>query len=175
MRPRLPFPQTAALYTVAYVVAVLADHLSTVEAARNGGIETNVLFQTASKGLAETRAEIAFIVLWPIMLGLLWLADRRSRRTTRKRRTFTDEFLGRTPEAPAMIPAVVVTGKLLVFVPNLLVAWYHYSIYRPFENALAAAGVASASTRVALGGAIIVVPALVMGYVLARWWYDGAK
>ena len=109
----MQFVPTALLYTCAYATAVVADHASSLAAMKAGAVETNVLFQTPGHALAEGRAVIVFLLLWPVMLALLWLADRRGRGLAREPGWLVRQLIGRRAETTALLPIVAIFAKVV--------------------------------------------------------------
>lgn len=173
--PRMQFGPTALLYTCAYGAAVVADHASSLAAMKAGAVETNVLFQTPGHALAEGRAVIVFFLLWPVMLGLLWLADRRARGLAREPGWLVRQLIGHRPETTALLPVVAIFGKLLAAAGNMVIAIYGVSIYTPIRAVLSSADVTDWDVQSLVCGLILLLPAFLAGRLVAHWWYGGRK
>ena len=169
--PRLPFPPTAALYSCAYAAAVVADHASSLAAQKAGAVETNVFFQSSGQVLAEARAITVFALLWPVMLALLWIADRRARGLAGDPGPIARQFIGRRAESTALLPIVAIIAKLFAAAGNMVIALYGFSIYTPIRGFLTSAGITPWNVQSILCGLVLLVPALGLGWLIARWWY----
>ena len=148
----MQFGPTALLYTCAYATAVVADHASSLAAMKAGAVETNVLFQAPGQALAESRAVIVFLLLWPVMLALLWLADRRGRGIARKPGWLVRQLIGRRAETTALFPVVAIFAKLFAAAGNMVIAVYGFSIYTPIRGFLSSAGVSDWNAQSLLCG-----------------------
>lgn len=168
-QPRLPFRSTAALYSVIYAVAVSADHVSTLLAVGRGAIETNLIFATTAGTLNEARALLVFVAAWPVMILMLWMADRRAR--TRKEPAWLRQFLGRTPTMAALLPVVLIFGKFTITASNLMIVYQGTSFYTLLRPLLFSVGVANHGAQTILAGILLLLPALFFAYGFTRWWY----
>ncbi len=171
----MQFVPTAFLYTCAYAMAVVADHASSLAAMKAGAVETNVLFQTPGHALAEGRAVVVFLLLWPVMLGLLWLADRRARGLLWEPGWLVRQLIGHRPETTALLPIVAIFGKLFAAAGNMVIAIYGFSIYTPIRGLLSSANVTDWNAQSLLCGLALLLPAFLIGWLVARWWYGRGK
>lgn len=164
------FAGTAAIYTLAYAIAVIGDHATTLLAIGAGAVETNVLFQSAGSGLAGERATLVFVLLWPLLLWQLWIADRQRRGALQERGWIARQFLGRTAATAALLPFTVVVAKCIAATSNLMIVWFGFPLTRPIRLLIESAGIYSERVNFIAGGLAILIVALWIAYEFASAW-----
>lgn len=111
----------AFIYSVAYAAVVAGDHLTTTVVTAGGGTETNPLLRTGIGQLAEGRAMIVMLLLWPVMLGLIALARRRGLAgASAAPHPILRRFVGTTAAGALLLPVGFIFVKGIAALTNLL-------------------------------------------------------
>lgn len=111
----------AFIYSVIYAAVVAGDHLTTTAVTAGGGVETNPWLRTGMGQLAEGRAVIVMLLLWPLMLGLIALARRRAvAGGAAAPHPILRRLVGTTAAGALLLPVGFILVKAIAAVTNLL-------------------------------------------------------
>lgn len=145
-----------ASYSLIYLVAVAADHLSTQLAIGQGGSESNPFFRAADGGLLEQPAVIVFVLLWPICLGSLWVGRKRAMSgDTAVEHPLVNGVIGSTAYSAFRAPIGIVLLKIGAAVFNLVDGLLPVSLNRLLRDALEPLGIWSPTVGYVVFAAVI--------------------
>lgn len=66
-------------------------------------------------------------------------------------------------------------AKLFASLSNMAIARYDFSIYHPVREALSSLGLTSWNAQSGVCGLIVLIPAIAVGWAIARFWYQTAE
>lgn len=163
------FAMLLVMFTVAYVLAVGADHLSTVVNMQQGATEQNFLFRAADGSLNQVLAVLVFIVLYPLFAASVWVGVQRARRGDHAlSHSLTNSIIGRTARSALLGPIIVILAKSMVALLNLLNPVLPMSTSRLLEAALSPLGLWSSHANYLVTVSIIVGVAFLIARPIAR-------
>lgn len=165
------FTTTRVTFTVLYIAVVAADHLTTLLHTSQGGMETNFLFRASDGTLAQKRAVILFVLLWPVLASSVWVGCKRAASGDAAfSHPLWDRFYGRTALSALMLPVVVILAKALVAVLNLVTWATPFSPSRFIKALLLPAGLWSWQLGYLITASIVLLASATIARPLIRRW-----
>lgn len=155
-----------AVYSVLYCIAVGLDHLSTVLAIDLGGSESNPFFGLEDGSLSHVRAVAVFVILWPMLIGCLWVGRRRAIfGDLAWKHPLADRIIGRTAYSALRVPVVVAIIKALAGLFNIANSLSPVTSTALLRTVIAPLGIWSPTLGYALSAGLL----LTIAVGLARW------
>lgn len=108
----------AIVYSVLYALVVAGDHGTTLIVTAAGGSETNPWLRSSLGQLAEGRAILLMLALWPIMLALIALGRRRATASAYRPNPILRQLIGSTAAGALLLPVGFVFVKAIAAATN---------------------------------------------------------
>ena len=159
-----------AIYSLIYVAVVAADQASTGLIESQGGSEGNPFFQAMDGSLSTFRAVGVFVILLPVMLGLLEISRRRAVGRSLAQTGWASAVIGRTATSAALLPMTLVVAKALAALTNLADAFTPLASLSRIRNMLKVVGVLDGTVAFFLFGLLILWLSIIVGRPLASAW-----
>lgn len=164
---------TVIVFSAVYLVAVAGDHLSTLIHMDRGAYESNILFQAADGSLTQGRAIAVFVLLWPLLVGALWVGRRRAAYgDAAVSHPLMNAFIGRTAFSALFVPVIVIVAKSVVTLLNLANLVLPVSTSRLLKRALEPHGLWSPVAGYFITAAAILLVSYLVSRPPVRRWAD---